>query len=135
LEDKDLFTTLAVEDFAKLANNLSKLKVLLICEKNFGRCFDKIPVVDRAKAKISVLMDKMYKQIAWLLAKTVDASGIERLVLLGRKWQINHFEDYLDKGLRNEIAKKQLLLLMHQTWLLKIFKIMYCSCWVGLNEK
>jgi hypothetical protein len=45
----------------------------------------------------------------------VNASGIERLVLLGRKWQINHFEDYLDKGLRNEIAKKQLLLLMHQT--------------------
>jgi len=43
----------------------------------------------------------------------LDASGIERIVLMGRKWQINHFEGYLDKGLRNEIAKKQLPLLMH----------------------
>jgi len=98
LEDKDLFSSLAGEDFAKLAKQSEQIESIIELRKNFGRCFDKIPMSDREKARISVLMDKMYKQIAWLLAKTVDASGIERLGLLDRKWQINHFKDYLDKG-------------------------------------
>lgn len=92
------------DELHKLSKQISEAIYLRI-EKKGGR-FDKLSVKERESAKISTWMSKLYVKFARLLEKAVVAHSIERLVLIGEKWQLSYFETYLPAKIQRKIVAK-----------------------------
>lgn len=101
-EDTEFFAEITPENWQELAG-LSKrvAEVLAARAGRPGGRSDKLNPKDRASAKVSTWMHRLYRRLSQLLDKTIARLGIERLVLMGEQWQISLFESYLSRGARH----------------------------------
>jgi len=106
-EDREIFAEITPEDWRELAGLSNRLSEVFTARagKPGGRS-DKLSPKDRAVAKVSTWMQRLYGRLSVLLDKTIDRLGIERLVLMGEHWQISHFESYLSRGTRRLLVAR-----------------------------
>jgi hypothetical protein len=106
-ETNDLFATIDDTDWKSLKEASNKVNQAWSwrAARPGGR-FDKLSPEDRAAAKVSTWLQKLYKRLGDLLEKAVQSLGIERLVLIGESWQISHFEGYLNRGTQARVAAR-----------------------------
>ena len=71
-----------------------------------GGRFEKLSPRDRAAARTSAWLHRLYSTLARLLEQTADRLAIERLVLAGEHWQTSHFETFLSRRLVNRVAAR-----------------------------
>ncbi|MCX8033463.1 MAG: VLRF1 family aeRF1-type release factor [Thermoleophilia bacterium] len=106
-EEEDLFAEVTPEDWEELAGLSARLaQVFAVRAGRPGGRSDKLNPRDRASAKVSTWMQRIYGRLSELLDAAIDRLGIERLVLMGEHWQISHFEGYLSRGTRRLLVAR-----------------------------
>lgn len=106
-EDKQVFSDIREEEWEELRN--TSLKVNEAFEKRGSRPggrYDQLSPKEKASARIDSLLHKQYKRLSQLIDKAINDLGIERVILMGEKWQVNYFENYMSRGSRNRIVAR-----------------------------
>jgi len=104
VEDEEIFTTIAYDDWINLKELNNKISTELDSRvlKPGGR-FDKFSYKDRSEARLTPWLQKFYKKLSKLLENSVDNLNIDRIVLIGERWQVSYFETFLTKRIQQKI--------------------------------
>jgi hypothetical protein len=103
-EDAAAFAEISAQDWAAIEEAARQIENVSEARLKAGGKFDKLSPKDRAAAKVSTWLHKLYLRLARLLQRA--AAGAERLVLVGMPWQVSHFEGYLERGLRARVVAR-----------------------------
>ncbi|MCS6875027.1 MAG: VLRF1 family aeRF1-type release factor [Pyrinomonadaceae bacterium] len=106
-EEEQVFSEIDDKEWQELHGAAQKVNEMF--EKRGARpggLYDEMSPKERASSRIDTLLHKQYKRLSYLLDKAVDSLAIERIVLMGEKWQVNHFENYMSRGSRNRIVAR-----------------------------
>lgn len=103
-EDTAAFADIAAPDWKALQEAAQQIENVSAARIKAGGKFDKLSPKDRAAAKVSTWLHKLYVRLASLLQRA--AAGTERLVLIGMPWQVSHFEGYLERALRRRVVAR-----------------------------
>ncbi|AFN73363.1 hypothetical protein MROS_0119 [Melioribacter roseus P3M-2] len=106
-EVEEIFGDTPGEDWNLIAKSNERISTEMNYRAaNPGGRFDKLSPKDRASARTDAWLNKYYNKLARALSRTVDSLPIERLALVGEKWQTSHFETYLTRRLQNRIVAR-----------------------------
>ncbi|MEW5882405.1 MAG: VLRF1 family aeRF1-type release factor [Pseudomonadota bacterium] len=103
-EDTTAFAEISAPDWKTLQEAAQRIENVSEARLKAGGKFDKLSPKDRAAAKVSTWLHKLYTRLARLVQRA--AADTERLVLVGMPWQVSHFEGYLDRGLRTRVTAR-----------------------------
>jgi hypothetical protein len=103
-EDAAAFAEISAPDWAAIEEAARRIENISEARLKAGGKLDKLSPKDRAAAKVSAWLHKLYLRLARLLQRA--AAGSERLVLVGMPWQVSHFEGYLERGLRARVVAR-----------------------------
>jgi len=106
-EEEEIFAEITRAEWEELAGLSAHIAEVFAARAGRpGGRSDKLNPRDRASAKVSTWMHRLYGRLSELLDKAIDRLGIERLVLMGEHWQISHFEGYLSRGTRRLLVAR-----------------------------
>lgn len=104
-EGEEVFPEISAADWKQLQEASSRISDEMASRSlRPGGRFEKLSPRERAAARASAWLNRLYSTLARLLEQTADRLAIERLVLVGEQWQTSHFETYLSRRIQQRVA-------------------------------
>jgi len=106
-EGEEVFPQISASDWKELEESSRRISAELGARSlRPGGRFEKLSPRERAAARTSAWLHRLYGTLARLLEQTADRLAIERLVLAGEQWQTSHFETYLSRHMQHRVAAR-----------------------------